>query len=128
MSNYGWENSVSEYRVWERDGRLKEVVFRNHPLGILEIARGFFLITSQRYWSLALYTYGVLSALCIMISLVELWGAPGHYPSKVAVALAFLSFAYALAWNTAIFCTLMWGRHSYAATFAYWQRILGANR
>jgi hypothetical protein len=123
----GWENSVSHYRTCERNGQFKSVKYRKHPPNIREIVKALFLIPSQRYWSLAHYSYLVLSALCVMVSLVGLWGTPGHYPSKAVLALAAFGFAYSLVWNTAILWALMWGRHSYAATVAYWRDILGPN-
>lgn len=120
-----WENSVSEYRRWERGRLLQKKDYGEKPrLG--EVAKAIVLAQSQRYWSLANYTYATLCALCLLISAAKLWPLnPNSLPSLLWLASAF-AFAYTLSWNTAIWYTLMWGRHSYKATEAYWRRILNA--
>ncbi|MGC1521808.1 MAG: hypothetical protein WA803_09750 [Steroidobacteraceae bacterium] len=121
----GWENSVSEYRAWERRGRFKAFHNRKPPTA-LEIMEACFLVPSQRYWSLAYYTFLIFCVLCVVIALVRIWGTPAFHSSMAVLVLAsLLAVAYSFIWNTAILWALMWGRHSYSATLVYWQHILG---
>jgi hypothetical protein len=123
-----WENSVSEYRQWERTALLKSINYGAKPRP-LEVIKAVFLVPSQRYWSLANYTYATLCALCLIISFARLWETSNMYSLAALLMLAAAwAFGYTLIWNTSIWWELMWGRHSYRATEAYWRHILTHQR
>ena len=67
---FGWENSVSEYRKAERTGWFEKLHYRRR-VPIWEIVKAIFLVPSQRYWSLAHYTYLVLCLLCVLTAIMQ---------------------------------------------------------
>jgi hypothetical protein len=120
----GWENAVSQYRHYERTRVLRDIKYQREQIRLGSVVDAVFLIPSQRYWSLAHYTFTLLSGMCLFIAGWALSATEGHLLSKIALGGGAFVFLYSLAWNASILCTLLWGRHSYAATAAYWRYIL----
>ena len=133
----GWERSLGCFRQ-RRAEALRTVRSREQKRKWISriwfSAKHFFavalLIDSQRYWTLAYYTFLALSAICLWVPIrsnfplrPDLW-VVFLRPESILLVFAVGLTLYCAVFNSIILSRLVWGEHSYDFLEKLWQEVL----